>query len=111
MTTYKMINHRHKQIKKQRRPAGLHLQLHRAAALESIPAADDQRQVVRAQLGVGGGRVGVGVAGGGEDGAALDVGGETLLFEGETLEVGELVAVGGALCSLLLLEDGDDGRG
>jgi len=41
--------------------------------------------------------VGVGEAGGGEDGAALDAGLEALLFEGEALEVGEGEAVGGAL--------------
>jgi hypothetical protein len=92
-----MIHHRHKQIKEKWCAACFHLQLHRATALEGIPAADDQREVVGAELGVGRRRVGVGVSRRGQDGAALDVGGEALLLEGEPLEVGELVAVGGAL--------------
>lgn len=49
-----------------------HLGLHAAAVLEGGAAADDERQVVVAQLGVGVGRVGVGVACGREDGVALD---------------------------------------
>jgi hypothetical protein len=92
-----MIHHRNKQIKEQRCATRFHLQLHRAAALEGVSTADDQCKVMGAQLGVGCWRVGVGVAGGGQDSAALDVGGEALLLEGKTLEVGELVAVGGAL--------------
>ena len=92
-----MINHRDKQIEKQRRPAPLHLRLQRPAPLERGPAADDEREVVGAQLGVRGGRVRVGVAGRGEDGAALDARGEALFLEGEALEVREGVVVGGAL--------------
>lgn len=95
--THQMIHHRNEQIKEQRRAALLHLHLHRAAALERVAAADDEREVVRAELRVRSGCVGVGVAGGGEDGAALDAGLEALLFEREALEFGEAVAVGGAL--------------
>lgn len=69
-----MINQRNKKIKKQRCPSLLHLHLHRAATFERIATADDEREVVGTQLGVAGGRVGVGEAGGGEDGAALHAG-------------------------------------
>ena len=70
--THKMIDQSDEEVEEQRRPAGLHLHLHGAAALEGVAAADDERKVVRAQLGVAGGRVGVGKAGGGEDGTALN---------------------------------------
>jgi len=69
-----MITQRDKQIKEQLAPACHHLHLHRARALEGAAAADDEREVVGAQLGVGVGGVGVGVAGGGEDCGALDAG-------------------------------------
>lgn len=95
--THKMINHRHEQIEEQRRLASLHLHLHRAAALERGAAADNESEIVGTQLAVGCGRVGVGEAGRGEDGATLHAGLETLLFEGEALEVGEGVVVSGAL--------------
>jgi hypothetical protein len=75
----------------------LHLHLHRAAALEGVAGADDEGEVVGSQLGVGGWGVGVSEASGGEDGAALDAGLEALFLEGKALEVGEVVAVGGAL--------------
>lgn len=51
-----------------------HLHLHGAAALEGGAAADDEGEVVGTQLGVGVGRVCVGVAGGRENGAALYAG-------------------------------------
>jgi hypothetical protein len=51
-----------------------HLELHGAAALEGAAAADDEGEVVRPQLGVRVGSVGVGVASRGEDGARLDAG-------------------------------------
>lgn len=74
----------------------LHLDLHGAATLECVSAADDEREVVSAELGVGVGRVGVGEAGGGEDGGDLDAGLEALLAKGEAFEGVEAVAVGGA---------------
>lgn len=92
-----MINQRNKQIKKQRRPTLLHLHLHRTTAFERTATTNDEREVVRPQLGVASGRVGVGEAGGGEDGAALHAGLQALLFQREALEVGEVVALGGAL--------------
>ena len=95
--THQMIDHRHEQIEEQRRPAPLHLHLHGAAALEGAAAADDEGEVVRAQLAVGGWRVGVGEARGRQDGAALHAGLEALFFERQALEVGEVVPVGGAL--------------
>lgn len=52
----------------------VHLELHGAASLEGAAAADDEGEVVGAQLGVGVGGVGVGVAGGCENSAALDAG-------------------------------------
>jgi len=60
------------QIKEQLRTAVEHLQLHGAAALESVAAADDEREIVRTQLRVRVGSVGVGISRGSEDGAALD---------------------------------------
>lgn len=84
--THKMINHRHEQIKEQRRAALLHLHLHGSTALESAAAADDEGEVVGSKFTVRGRRVGVGEAGGGEDSAALHAGLQTLLFEGEALE-------------------------
>ena len=91
--TYEMIDHSNKQIKKQRRPARLHLHLHRPAPLESIAAADDESEVVCSQLRVRSGCVSVGVAGGGEDRAALDAGLQALLFERQALQFGEVVTV------------------
>ena len=69
-----MVNHGNEQVEEQLAAAGLHLSLHGAAALEGAAATDDEGEVVGSQLGVGVGRVGVGVASGGEDGAALDSG-------------------------------------
>lgn len=50
--THQMIDHRHEQIKEQRSPALLHLHLHRATALEGAAAADDEREVMCAELAV-----------------------------------------------------------
>jgi hypothetical protein len=69
-----MIAQRDEQVEEQLRAAGHHLHLHGAAALEGPAAADDEREVVGSQLGVCVGCVGVGVAGGGENCAALDAG-------------------------------------
>ena len=77
-----MINHSNEKIEKQRRPSMLHLHLHRPASLEGVARADDESEVVRSQLGIGGGRVGVGEAGGRQDRAALDAGLEALLLQG-----------------------------
>ena len=63
-----------KQVKEELAAAVEHLELHGAAALEGAAAADDEGEVVRPQLGVRVGSVGVGVAGRGEDGAGLDAG-------------------------------------
>lgn len=56
-----------------------------------------------AQLGLGVGGVGVGVARGGEDGAALDAGVEALLSEGEAFEGFQGVFFGGAAVHLLII--------
>ena len=69
-----MITQCDEQIEEQLAPASHHLHLHCARALEGPAAADDKREVVGAQFGVGVGGVGVGVAGGGEDCGALDAG-------------------------------------
>lgn len=69
-----VVAERDEQVKEQLAPAVEHLQLHGAAALEGRAAADDEREVVGAQLGVCIGRVGVSIPGGREDGAALDAG-------------------------------------
>lgn len=49
-----------------------HLELHGAAALEGAATADDEGEIVRAQLGVGIRSVGVGVASRSQNGASLD---------------------------------------
>ena len=69
-----MVAQRNKEVEEQRRRAVPHLELHRAAALKGAAAADDEREVVGAQLRVRVGCVGVGVARRREDGAALDAG-------------------------------------
>lgn len=69
-----MVAKRNKEVKEQRGPAVPHLELHRAAALERSAAADDECEIVGSELRVGVGGVGVGVAGGCEDCAALDSG-------------------------------------
>jgi hypothetical protein len=69
-----MIAQGDEEIKEQLRATVVHLQLHGAAALEGASAAYDEGQVVCSQLGVGVGRVGVGVASRRQDGAALDAG-------------------------------------
>jgi hypothetical protein len=69
-----VIAQRDEEVKEQLRAAGHHLHLHGTAALEGAAAADDEREVVGSELRVGVRCVGVGVAGGGEDCAALDAG-------------------------------------
>jgi len=69
-----MIAQRDEEVKEQLRASGHHLHLHGAAALEGAAAADDEREVVGSELRVGVWCVGVGVASGGEDCAALDAG-------------------------------------
>lgn len=86
-----------KQVEKELRPAVVHLQLHRAAALEGAAAADDESQVVGAQLGVRVGGVGVGVAGRCEDGAALDARLKALLPQSDTLQLLQPVLMSGAV--------------
>ncbi len=67
-----MVAQSDKQIEEKLRATVEHLQLHRAAALEGAAAADDQREVVRPQLRVGVGRVGVCISGRRQDCAGLD---------------------------------------
>lgn len=69
-----MIAQCDEQIEEELGAAGHHLHLHCAAALEGAAAADDEGEVVGPEFGVRVGCVGVGVAGGGEDCAALDAG-------------------------------------
>lgn len=61
---------------------------------------------MRAQLGLGVRGVGVGVAGGGEDGAALDAGVEALFSEGEAFEGFQGVFFGCAALHLLTIYPG-----
>lgn len=91
-----VVAHGDKQVEEEL-AAMLHLVLHRAAALECVARADDEGQVVGAQLAIGVGRVGVGVAGGGHDGAALDTRLEALLAESKALELVKTVLLGGAV--------------
>ena len=88
-----MIDHSDEEIEEQRCPTRLHLQLHRAAALERVAAANDEGEIVRSHLRVACGCVGVGESSTREDGAALHAGLQALLLECETLELGEVVTV------------------
>lgn len=67
-----MVTQSDKQVKEELGAAVEHLELHGAAALEGAAAADDESEVVCAQLGVGVGGVGIGIASRGQDGASLD---------------------------------------
>ena len=67
-----MVAQRDKEIKKELGLAVEHLQLHGAATLEGAPATNDEGEIVRPQLRVRVGSVGIGVACRGQDGAALD---------------------------------------
>lgn len=69
-----VVAERDEQVEEQLAAAVEHLELHGAAALEGGAAADDEREVVGTQLGVGVGRVGVGVPRRREDGGAWDPG-------------------------------------
>lgn len=69
-----MVAQGDEQVEEQLGAAVEHLELHGAAALERAPAPDDEGEVVRAQLRVGVGSVGVRIASRREDGAGLDAG-------------------------------------
>lgn len=91
-----MVHERDEQVEKEL-ASSFHLVLHGAAALERLPAADDEGEVVRAQVAVRVGRVGVGEARRRQNRAALDSGLETLFLEGQALELLQAVALGGTL--------------
>ena len=80
--TNNMVSHCHKQIKKQI-PTLLHLHLHCPTALKRRPTPDNQRQIVRTQLGLGVGRVRIGVASTEQDRVALDTRVKALFAQGE----------------------------
>lgn len=63
-----------KQVEEELAATVVHLKLHRSASFECGAAANDEGEVVSTQFGVGVGRVRVGVASRGEDGAALNTG-------------------------------------
>ena len=67
-----MIAESDEQVEEEGSSAVVHLQLHGAAALEGAPAADDEGEVVGAQLRVGLGGVVVSVSSRRQDGAALN---------------------------------------
>lgn len=90
-----MITHSNKQIKKQP-PTPLHLHLHRPTPLKRPPRPNNQRQVMRPQLGLRIRRVGVRVPRAGQDRADLDPRVEALFAEGEALQCGQVVFQGGA---------------
>lgn len=58
-----MVAEGDKQVKEELSAAVEHLELHGAAALERAPAADDEGEIVGAQLGVGVRSIGVGITG------------------------------------------------
>lgn len=81
---YHVIAERDKQIEKQLSPR-FHLHLHSPAALERVPAADQQRKVVCAQPRVRVWSVGIRVPCRGQDRAALGSGLQALLLERKPL--------------------------
>jgi len=90
-----MVTHSDEEIE-EHLSAALHLNLHRAAPLESTTAADDEGQIMSSKLGVGVRCMAVSPASRGENGGHGYAGLQTLLAEGETLELFKAVAVGGA---------------
>lgn len=92
-----MVAHGDKQVEEELASALLHGGLHGSAALKCTAAADDEGKVVGAQARVRVGRVGVRVRRRAQDGADINAGLETLLPEGEELELVEAVPVGGAV--------------
>ena len=89
-----MVAHSDEEIEEEF-PTLLHLDLHGAATLERVPAADDEGEVVCTELRIVVRRVGICKASGGKDGADLDAGLKALLAKGEALELVEAVAIGG----------------
>lgn len=79
--TNHVVAHCNEEVEKEFAPL-LHFHLHRAAPLEGGPAADDQGQIMGAELGVRVRCIGVCISRAGEDGAALDAGLQALLAEG-----------------------------
>jgi hypothetical protein len=67
-----MVAQGYKQVEEELGAAVEHLELHRPAPLEGVAAANDESEIVGAQLGVGVGSVGIGIAGRGEDGTGLN---------------------------------------
>jgi hypothetical protein len=91
-----VIAHGDKEIEKQL-PPHLHFHLHRPTALERLPAADDESEVMGAQPRVGVWRVLVREARTAEDGGDLDAALQALLAQGEPLELLEAIPVRGAV--------------
>ena len=92
-----MIAEGNEQIEEELGASIEHLELHGTASLEGAAAPDDEGEVVRPQLGVGVGGIGIGVPGGRQYGAALDAGLQALLSQRDPLELLEPVLVGGAV--------------
>lgn len=69
-----MVAQSHEKIKEQGCPTVEHLKLHGATALESATRANDQGEIVCTQLGISVWSVGISIASGSQDGAALDTG-------------------------------------
>ena len=87
-----VVAHRHKQIKEQ--PAArFHLLLHRAAALERAPTADDKCEVVRSQTRVRVRRVRVRISCAAQDRANLDAILEPLLAQSYPFKLDETVSI------------------
>lgn len=80
-----MIDHRHEKVEEQL-AAVFHFVLHCAAALEGVASTDDKGQVMRSQLGVAVGSIGVCKASRCKDGGTLDAGLKTLLAKCKLLQ-------------------------
>lgn len=76
-----------KEIEKELSSAVEHLKLHGSTALKGAAAANDESEVMGPEFRVRIGSVGVGVAGGCQDGAALDTRLQTLLPQSHLLEL------------------------
>ena len=85
--------------------ANLHFHLHRPASFEGGSAPDNESEIVRSQLRVAVGGIGICVFGTGENRRALDAGPKSLLSQCQTLQLFEPVAFGRAIDQSILQKD------
>ena len=92
-----VVAERDEEVKEHLRAALLHLHLHRAAPLEGLAAADDEREIVGAEPRVAGRRVRVRESCAAQDRRYVDAGLQALLAKSEALQVWQRVALRGTV--------------